>query len=306
MSEQSRMSEQKQKDAKDAAVDLREEMLRGAKALSGQQSPQGQHVPQGQQDRQGKGGVTSDLSIDETLLLHAVGWEPVDLVFGVSTVSIPPGWWNWGQGEIEAASEAHQRAVSTASSRLRHECGQVGGRGVVGVRISVVVEPSHIDAELVGTAITPLTGASGRSRGSEPFVSDLSARDFTLLHRAGWEPVGLAYGTSFVYVPRRSAGTALRQSSQNVELTNFTQAMYAARESAMERMQSSAIAMGGTGIVAVQVTEGPMSFARHAVRFGAWGTSVRLAGDSHHYADPQVVLPLDDVVVEFEAQSLRN
>ena len=90
-----------------------------------------------------------------------------------------------------------------------------------------------------------------------PFVSDLSARDFTLLQRAGWMPVGLAFGASFVYAPRRTAGTAIKQKSQNVELTNYTEAMYSARESAMERMQHSALEVGGQGVVEVKVTEGP-------------------------------------------------
>lgn len=276
-------------------VDLRAEMLAGAKALRQGAARSSAH------------GVTSDLSIDETLLLHAVGWEPVDLVFGVCVVSVPPGWWNWGTGEIGAASEAHNLAVAGAAGRMRNECANAGGLGVVGVQVSAQVEPHHIDVELVGTAIRPINRApQPRGHVDNPFISDLSARDFTLLDRAGWEPVGLAFGTSFVYVPRRSAGTAIRQSGQNVELVNFTQAMYAARESAMERMQRSAISMGGKGIVAVQVTEGPMPFARHAVRFGAWGTSVRLSGESHVYAQPQVVLPMDDAVVQFQAQSLRG
>ena len=89
------------------------------------------------------------------------------------------------------------------------------------------------------------------------------------MHNAGWQPKGLAYGFSFVHVPRRSAGTALKQSSQNVELVNYTEAMYAARESAMERMQSAAIHRGATGVVAVQVSEGPMEFASHAIGFTA-------------------------------------
>jgi uncharacterized protein YbjQ (UPF0145 family) len=100
-------------------------------------------------------------------------------------------------------------------------------------------------------------------------------------------------------------GTTMRQSSQNVELTNFTEAMYAAREAGMEHMQRSALDMGAQGIVAVQVSEGPMWFAPHAVGFTAWGTAVRLEAQSHQYLRPQVILPLDDAVVEFEAQSLR-
>ena len=84
-------------------------------------------------------GVTSDLSIDEALLLHGAGWEPVDLVCGVSVVSVPVGVWNWGQGEITVASVAHNAAVKGASDQLRDECLKVHGYGVVGVRVEVEV-----------------------------------------------------------------------------------------------------------------------------------------------------------------------
>ena len=142
------------------------------------------------------------------------------------------------------------------------------GHGVVGVRVEVAVRTHHIDVELVGTAVRPMDGKDPRGTDAAqamPFVSDLSARDFTLLQRAGWIPVGLAFGASFVYAPRRTAGAAMKQTTQNVELTNYTEAMYSARESAMEKMQRSALQVGGQGVVEVKVTEGPMSFARHAV-----------------------------------------
>ena len=58
-----------------------------------------------------------------------------------------------------------------------------------------------------------------------------------MLMIAGWEPLGLATGASFVFAPRRSMGAVVQQQTQNVELTNFTEAMYAAREAAMQRMQ---------------------------------------------------------------------
>jgi uncharacterized protein YbjQ (UPF0145 family) len=119
-------------------------------------------------------------------------------------------------------------------------------------------------------------------------------------------PVGLAFGASFVYAPRRSAGTAMKQTRQNVELTNYTEAMYSARESAMERMQQSAMAMDGTGVVEVTVTEGPMEFARHAVGFTAFGTVVRLDADRHRAMAPRMVLPLDDAVLSFDAGSFRG
>ena len=56
----------------------------------------------------------------------------------------------------------------------------------------------------------------------------------------------------------------------------------------------------------VKVTEGPMSFARHVVGFTAWGTAVRLVAEAHQFVRPELVLPLDDAVVTFEAESLRG
>lgn len=280
-----------------AAPDLRAEMRKGAESLA-------QAAPPSQAR-----GITSDLSVDEALLLHAAGWEPLDLVCGVAVVSVPVGVWNWGRGAISLASDAHNAAVDQAARALRAECGKVHGHGVVGVRVDVEVQTHHIEVALVGTAVRPAQGDDPRGRDAAeamPFVSDLSARDFTLLLRAGWMPVGLAFGACFVYSPRRTAGTAMRQSTQNVELTNYTEAMYSARESAMERMQASALEAGGEGVVEVKVTEGPMSFARHAVGFTAWGTAVKLVADQHRFVQPEMILPLDDAVVTFEAQSLRG
>jgi uncharacterized protein YbjQ (UPF0145 family) len=276
------------------SIDVRAEMLRGAQSLAAAPPPSSER------------GITSDLSVDEALLLHAAGWEPLDLVCGVCVTSIPVGVWNWGQGSISVASDAHNAAVEGAAAALRDECGKVHGQGAVGVRVEVEVRPHHIEVALVGTAVRATGGGGTPGRPLNPFVSDLSARDFTLLMAAGWMPVGLAFGAAFVYAPRRTAGLALQQKTQNVELTNFTEAMYSARESAMERMQHSALAAGGQGVVQVRVTEGPMNFARHAVGFTAWGTAVRLEAEAHQFLQPQVVLPLDDAVVLFEAQSMRG
>jgi uncharacterized protein YbjQ (UPF0145 family) len=249
------------------------------------------------------GGLTSDLTIDEVLLLHSVGWEPVDLVCGAAVFSIPQGVWTWTVGEITDASQAHGWAVDGAVERIRQECRQAGGHGVIGVDIDVTVEPHHVTAVLVGTAVRP---AGPAQPSGQPFVSDLSTRDFTLLHTAGWEPVGLAFGASFVHVPRRSAGQTLKQQSQNVELTNFTAALYDARESAMERMQAEAIRCSAKGVVDVSISEGPMHFARHAVRFTAWGTAVVPGPSGHQYLRPRVVMAADDPLPVFEAAALRG
>ncbi len=247
--------------------------------------------------------TTSDLTIDEELALHSIGWEPVELVSGVSLVSIPVGWWNWGQGEITAADEAHRHAVAHAIARLHREAARAGGHGVVGVRIERAVHPTHVEVALVGSAVRPV-GAPARPE-DEVFLSDLSGRDFTLLSMAGWETVGLCVGASFVFAPRRSVGAVLGQQTQNVELTNFTEAMYAARETAMTRMQDAALALRGTGVVGVTITEGPMSFASHAVGFVAIGTVVRPGPAGHQRVAPITVVSLNDAVVSFDARTLE-
>ena len=248
--------------------------------------------------------TTSDLSIDEEFNLHAIGWEPVELVSGVSLFSVAQGYWNWGQGEIAAASFAHASAFRRAIDRIHAEAVTAGAHGVVGVHVERSVFPSHVEVSLLGTAVRP-AGAPSRSP-TEVFVSDLSARDFTMLMVAGWHPLGLATGASFVFAPRRSVSTVLQQQTQNVELTNFTEAMYSARETAMQRMQESALALGGTGVVDVTVTEGPLPFASHAVGFASWGTVVRLTGDAHRFVHPTTVVSLDDPVVVFDARTLAK
>lgn len=272
--------------------DARAEMLRAANWLA-----EHRRAPDGH-------GQTSDLSIDEALLLHSASWEPIDLVFGVGCQSIQVGAWVWGRGEIQSASDAQNAAVQSASARLARECGRVGGHGVVGVHLEMKMQSRHVTVELVGTAIRPVGKAKAPS--SPPFVSDLSARDFTLISTAGWAPVGLSFGAAYIYAPRRDAATALRQSTQNVELTNLTEALYTARESAMERMQSSGRSMRADGIIGVRVSEGPVPFASHVIGFSAWGTAVRLAADAHNYIAPRMVLPLDDPVLQFDAASLRG
>lgn len=247
--------------------------------------------------------VTSDLSIDEALVLHSIDWEPVELVCGAGVYSVPQGAWQWALGEIRSASGAITSAFDTAIERIGSECAHVNAAGVVGVRVNVTIEQHAIYVVLMGTAVVP---SSGHTPVGRPFVSDLSGRDFALLYSAGWEACGLAHGAAFVNAPRRSASDTLSQTRQNIELTNFTQAMYQAREAAMQRTQSSALGMGAKGIVAVQVNEGPMEFAHHAIAFTVYGTAVKPGPSGHQYRAPQVSVSLDDRTNLFDVAALRG
>src|ERR1035438_9559317 len=93
--------------------------------------------------------MTSDLSIDEELILHSVGWEPIELVCGVSLYSVPMGVWNWGQGEITSASAAYARSFEGAIDRIHRECAKAGGHGVVGVQVDRSIHRHHVDRKSV-------------------------------------------------------------------------------------------------------------------------------------------------------------
>lgn len=247
-------------------------------------------------------GTTSDLTIDETLLLHSAGWEPVDLVYGISWWSIPWGAWQWTTGEVQEASGAFAGAIGQAAEQLRDSCRRAGGSGVLGVEVGVRVSSHHVSIELTGTAVRRIRAEAHRFE----FVSDLSARDFVLLTRAGWWPLGLAAGASFVVAPRRTAREWASQQGQNVELPNLTQALYLARERAMERMQRSGASMKAEGIVAVKLREGRASSSVRVIQFVAVGTGVHLKAGEHRSLAPEMVVPLDELVREFDVKSLRG
>lgn len=245
---------------------------------------------------------TSDLTIDETLLLHAAGWEPVDLVYGISWWSIPWGAWQWRAGEVEEASQAFAGAMGQAAKLLQAECTRVAGAGVIGVEVGLHISSHHAAVELAGTAVRPSQEGVERA----PFLSDLSARDFVLLTRAGWWPLGLAAGASFVLAPRRSAREWAAQKSQNVELPNLTQALYLARARAMERMQRAGSELNSDGIVAVKLREGRASSSARVIQFVSIGTGVRLDASSHRGITPAMVVTLDERTRQFDLKSLRG
>ena len=79
----------------------------------------------------------------------------------------------------------------------------------------------------------------------EPFTSDLSGQDFWTLLQAGYRPLEMVMGSCVYHVARQGPFSAMGNIGQNVELTNFSLALYEAREIAMERMQTEATPGGG-------------------------------------------------------------
>ncbi len=251
--------------------------------------------------------VTSDLTIDESLLIHGAGYEPVDLVTGTSLQAIPYGTFMIPAGQggpiaIPSATQAVVDAFGRAADRLRHECARSGGAGIVGVDVEVEIEQTSALVALTGTAVRSMSQAP---RVGRPFATDLSVRDFVLLGRAGWEPLDLVAGASFVGSPLRSARQVLAQTSQSVELTSLTQALQSAREEAMELMQREAMNAGASGVLDVSIIDGPLGHSHHILAFICYGTAVHLTADQHQHITPELVVPVDDDLRAFEATSMR-
>jgi uncharacterized protein YbjQ (UPF0145 family) len=72
--------------------------------------------------------------------------------------------------------------------------------------------------------------------------------------------------------------------------------MYAAREMAMDRMQTEGMNFGGRGVVGVSVEEGSHGWHSHVIEFLAVGTAVVPIEDAAHetHAPPRAVLSMRD------------
>jgi uncharacterized protein YbjQ (UPF0145 family) len=79
-----------------------------------------------------------------------------------------------------------------------------------------------------------------------------------------------------------------------VEIPQFTEALYDARELAMSRMQAEAESLTAEGIVGVQLLSLPHRWGGHTTEFFAIGTAVRPLREDHTIATPSLVLPLTD------------
>ena len=99
---------------------------------------------------------TSDLSINEFALLHGAGFEPIELVMGVSVYHV--GYQFTGikqQSELPVLTDATYRARWNAMSRMQAEADSLGADGVVGVRLDWrhQGEGEHLEFIAVGTAV---------------------------------------------------------------------------------------------------------------------------------------------------------
>ncbi|MGH9018718.1 MAG: heavy metal-binding domain-containing protein, partial [Acidimicrobiales bacterium] len=243
----------------------------------------------------------SDLTVGELVLLEESGFRPLDIVSGAGSASWNPQFTTAGT-EGTRWGHAIAAAIDGARSGVIEEMRSRGADGVVAMRVEFERERANVlTCTMLGTAVHAIGrvpsghAPTAPSAGAAPFVTTLSARDFHLLLRAGYRPVGIALGVAVVGFAARSAAQSLGLARDNVELTDQTGALYSAREKAMAMMEHEAAQLRSDGVVAVELQERPVNaLLTHAVEFVALGTAVCRGPRGHQPLHPELQLALDD------------
>jgi uncharacterized protein YbjQ (UPF0145 family) len=244
------------------------------------------------------GFFTSDLSVNEFLLVKQAGFDPLGLVIGSSIYHIGYQQSSWKQSmEMDVLSQAMYHARDLAMTRMEEEADQLGADGVVGVRLDIGRYDwgEHL-AEFIaiGTAVRHHEGVLHRAPNGRPFTSDLTGQDFWTLLASGHRPVGMVMGSCVYHVAHQGMFASMKQVGQNVEMPNFTQALYDARELAMERMQHEAQELQAEGIVGVQLQERSHGWGSHVIEFFAIGTAIVPSAGEHTLPEPVPTISLND------------
>ena len=248
------------------------------------------------------GVFTSDLSVSEYVLLGEAGFEPLGFVVGSSIyhVGLQVGRWSQNQ-ELQVLSQAMYNARELAMARMRAEADHLGADGIVGVELRMQMYAwgqQVLEFVATGTAVRALAGQGAhRAPDGRAFTSDLSAQDFFRLLAAGAVPVSFVLGLCVYHIAHQSAMQAMRQAGQNMEMLQFTQGVYEARELALTRMQTEATQARSSGIVGVSVAVSNHVWGEHATEFLATGTAIRRLAEEHRLPEsspkPTFTLGLD-------------
>jgi len=259
--------------------------------------PHGKDIPAHAHERlaamKQKRFFTSDLSVNEFLLVKEAGFEPLGLVMGSSIYSI--GAQQLGQmqpGEVAPLTQALYQSRELAMERMEAEADELGADGIVAMRLTVAVHAwgtNIVEFLAIGTAVRHVQApGSFRTADRKPFTSDLSGQDFWTILNAGYRPLGFVMGNCVYYVGMPA------QAAQNGELPGPTQAIYDARELAMERMQVEAETLRAEGIVGVTVDESNHTWGPTVLEFSAVGTAVIAIRADHQIPRPTLVLTVND------------
>jgi len=268
----------------------------------------------------------SALTADEFAAIRSAGFEPVGQVFGAAVHGTgsasgygcpgapgPSG----GGPPAQSATQVSRRggaesfgplvaamdqARHTAVGRMITECAELGGHGVVGVRVSRGMFPlGGTQFIVIGTAVRAPGVAHGKL--AVPFTSDVSGQDFAKLVMTGWVPVGLVLGIS-IGSRHDDRGTArqARWGSGNAEVAGWTDLVSQSRHDARRQLEGDVKRLGAEGVVIasmemqVRERECPAMEGRkdHIVEATTIGTAIaRFAHTEQQHRKTLAIMSLD-------------
>ncbi len=207
----------------------------------------------------------SALTTGEFAAIRSVGFEPVGQVYGAAVYAARSASWyscpgssgarvatqvsgRTGSGSFGQLVQAMYQARHAAIDRMVAECVQLGGHGVVGVRLSRgSFRLGGVEFTAIGTAVRAPGAAPSQQ---PPFTSDVSGQDFAKLVTNGWVPTGLVLGISIG--SRHDDWATTRQtrwSAGNVEVGGWTELINESRHDARRQLESDVQLLGADGVV---------------------------------------------------------
>src|SRR5256886_8951699 len=139
-----------------------------------------------------RGFFTSDLSVNEFLLVKQSGFEPLGLVLGSSIyhIGFQQAMWNQSQ-EMGVLTQAMYHARELAMTRMEEEADQLGADGIVGVRLDIGRYdwgPNMAEFIAIGTAVKHRGGVLHPAPNGKPVQSDLSGQEVCAVRRTSPRP----------------------------------------------------------------------------------------------------------------------
>jgi uncharacterized protein YbjQ (UPF0145 family) len=253
---------------------------------------------------------SSDLSAKEFALTRNQGYRPLSQVMGSSIYHV--GWQytlNYPRFttayELTTVTNAHQQAVQLALGRLQQEAALLKAHGVIGVRFNrreYEWGSNLLEYTAIGTAIR-LPDAPLFPR---PFLSDLSGQEFWTLLQAGYFPAGLVTGFCSYCVSAGWEVSQILRSWSNQEVAAYSQAIYTARDLAMNRLEAAARSLNALGVVGMHIDfdkreneyereHDPTRYRDLFINFAAVGTAIISRRPDHVIPSPKPTLTFTDL-----------
>ena len=242
--------------------------------LSGEELPPAAESRIAEIRRSGTWG--SALTADEFTAIKSVGFEPVGQVLGAAVYNIgytggwacPGAWAGYGgfatpyqsvtavsgtgssMGSFGPMVQTLYQARRRALGRMTEECAELGGHGVVGVRLTIGSFPAGgLEFKAIGTAVAA-PGAPPPTGRRRPFTCDLSGQDFAKLVMKGWVPAGLVLGISIG--SRHDDWLTVGQTrwgAGNAEVVGYTELVNEARHDSRRQLEADVKRLGAEGVV---------------------------------------------------------